>query len=342
MKRRSFLRAAGVTGGFALGICKLRAALSAPARAVPRRALGRTGASVPVVGFPGFGLIHDEQPACTAALHAAIDMGLDYLDVAPAYRDAEAKMGVGLRGIRRERYFLACKTKMRDATAARQELERSLQTLGTDHFDLYQLHHLRTEEEVAQALAPGGAMEALARAREEGKIRWIGFSAHTTRAALAAMRGARFDTVMFPINFVEQMRYGFGSEVIALAKEQGAAVLAIKALSLGLWPKNAERTRKWWYRSAETDREIDLALRYALGLDNVAAAFPPAWIDLFQKAVTIAPDLRPLTPQETEELRRIAAERTPIFEGQQAVDLRDDAGECYPHHPFDRPAIGHA
>jgi len=134
----------------------------------------------------------------------------------------------------------------------------------TDRFDLYQLHHLVRPAEVKQALGPGGAMEAILKAKEEGKIKYIGFSAHTTKAALEAMRGFKFDTVMFPINFVEYYTKGFGKEVLALAAEQGAGVLAIKPLSWGTWPKDVEKTRQWWYRTVETVEDIRLAMSFAL------------------------------------------------------------------------------
>ena len=147
MKRRSFLKTVGgVVGTCALGLDAAlegsAAETSPPAGELPRRVLGRTGARVSVVGFPGLSLIHYDQDRCTRSLHAAFDQGLNYYDVAPAYGNGECeiKMGLGLQGLDRSRYFLACKTKMRDKEGARTELERSLQRLKTDHFDLYQLH----------------------------------------------------------------------------------------------------------------------------------------------------------------------------------------------------------
>ena len=99
------------------------------------------------------------------------------------------------------------------------------------------LHHIVTPAQVKQALGPGGALETLLEARQEGKVKALGFSAHTTKGALAALKGFRFDTVMFPINFVEFFERGTGQAVLDLAKAQGAAVLAIKPLSRGAWPK---------------------------------------------------------------------------------------------------------
>ncbi|MCH5373186.1 MAG: aldo/keto reductase, partial [Planctomycetes bacterium] len=160
MKRRSFLMgASGAVSAGVLGVSSASGEETSPTTAsqvkvdgLPRRVLGRTGAEISVVGFPGLSLRHYEQPECTAGIHKAFDQGLNYYDVAPAYgRDGECeiKMGVGLQGIDRSKFFLSCKTKKRDKQGAREELERSLKRLKTDHFDLYQLHCLQRPEEVA-------------------------------------------------------------------------------------------------------------------------------------------------------------------------------------------------
>ncbi|HWH71891.1 MAG TPA: aldo/keto reductase, partial [Candidatus Sulfotelmatobacter sp.] len=180
MKRRTFLMTVGGAAGVAaLGIPQIFAADEPMERVagLPRRALGRTGQKLSVVGFPGLALVHYEQEKCTTAIHDAFERGVNYYDVAPAYGNGqcETKMGIGLQGMDRSKYFLACKTKKRDKEGARQELEQSLKLLKTDHFDLYQLHHLVQPAQVKQILGPGGAMETLLKAKEEGKIKYIGF-----------------------------------------------------------------------------------------------------------------------------------------------------------------------
>ena len=159
MKRRMFLQTVGGAAGLAaLGVPKVLAMDQAleKVEALPRRELGRTGMKVSVVGFPGLALTKISQEESTAALHKAFDRGLNYYDVAPNYGkgDAEIKMGVGLQGLDRSQYFLSCKTHKRDKAGAQMELDRSLQRLKTDHFDLYQLHHLVTPSEVKQAFGP--------------------------------------------------------------------------------------------------------------------------------------------------------------------------------------------
>lgn len=299
---------------------------------VPRRVLGRTGEKVSVIGFPGLALVHYDQQEGTDGLHRAFDCGINYFDVAPAYGNgqAETKMGIGLQGLKRDQLFLACKTKMRDKEGARRELENSLRTLKTDHFDLYQLHHLVRTDEVNQALGPGGAMETFLKAKEEGKIRCIGFSAHSTKAAIEALKGFNFDTVMFPINFVEYYKRDFGRAVLEQAERQGAAVLAIKTMSRGAWPRGAARSRQWWYRSVEDAPEVDMAWRFTLSRPGVVSGIPPSFLDLLEKGIGACRSYRPPTQAELDQLRELAQSCESIF-------VREDSlaatGQC-PHEPF--------
>lgn len=318
MKRRTFLKAVGgsaVSGSAVVSAANAKDTI-VEGLGVPQRVLGKSGKKVSIVCFPGLALTHYEQKECTDGLHKAFDNGIIHFDVAPAYGRGvcETRMGIGMEGIPRDKYFLSCKTKLRDAKGAREELEQSLKLLKTDHFDLYQLHCLFEPKEVKEAFGPGGAMETILKAQEEGKIGLIGFSAHTTRGALAAMKEFRFDTVMFPINFVELFTIGFGDDVLKLAAEQDVPVLAIKAMSRGLWPDGMERTRKWWYRSVESEKEVSMAIRYALSQSTVKTIVPPSFLDLVDKAVLAARGYTPITEGETEELRKIAADCRSVFQ----------------------------
>jgi predicted aldo/keto reductase-like oxidoreductase len=338
MKRRSFLKVVG--GGIGAGALTVAppsqplAAAEPQEGAMPRRPLGRTRMNISVVGFPGLALVHQDQEPCTAAVHDAFERGINFFDVAPSYGrgDAEIKLGNGLQGLDRSRYFLANKTRMRDKEGARKELELSLERAHTDHFDLYQLHALIQPDDVKQALGPDGAIEALVEAREQGKVRFLGFSAHTTKAAIEAMSGFRFDTVMFPINFVELFTLGFGRQVLELAAEQGAGVLAIKPMCRGAWPEGMERTRRWWYRPVEDDAEIDLALRFTLSQKGVVAGIPPAFLDLLDKAIDVGRAYRPTTDEEVEQLRKLAATCESIFHREEKQVARHEP--ClHPHYP---------
>jgi predicted aldo/keto reductase-like oxidoreductase len=323
MKRRTFLKSAtGIATGLAINsLSGCEQSLSKKKDMVaglPRRIFGRTGEKVSVVGFPGLALSHYDQERCNAGLLDAFERGVNYYDVAPAYGkdgDCEKKMGIGLEAVNIDRssIFLACKTKMRDKEGARSELERSLKRLKTDYFDLYQMHHLRSPEEVKQALGPGGAIETFLEAKKEGKVRYLGFSAHTTKGALGVMNGFRFDTAMFPINFVEFFKIGFGEPVLELANKQGVAVLAIKPLSKGPWPEGAERTRKWWYRATETQDEVNLAMRFTLSKKPVVAGIPPSFLDLLDKTIEAGRSYRPIKEDETLKLQEMAKDCTSLF-----------------------------
>ncbi|OHB68319.1 MAG: hypothetical protein A2Y77_07475 [Planctomycetes bacterium RBG_13_62_9] len=303
---------------------------------LPRRVLGRTGQEVSTVVFPGLAMTQQEQDLCTTAVHRAFERGVNYFDVAPAYGNgtAETRLGIALQGIDRSRLFLACKTKMRDKEGARQELERSLQRLKTDHFDLYQMHLLRTPDEVKQALGPGGAMETFLKAREEGKVRFFGFSAHTTKGALEALKGYAFDTVMFPVNYIEYLQHGFGRAVIEEAGRQGTAVIGMKALYNGTWPEGAQTRHKWWYRSFETEEDIRMALRFTLSLPGVVAAVPPAFVDITDTAVTAARSCQPITEAETEKLRELG-------KGIESLFRRDEQRVAAGLSPHDSPYPDH-
>jgi len=291
---------------------------------LPKRPLGRTGEQIGIIGFPGNGFRHCDQQEATNAIRRATDRGVNYFDVAPAYGkdgECEIKMGVGLQGLR-DNVFLASKTKRRDGEGAREELERSLKRLKTDHLDLYQLHFLSKLSEVEQAFGPGGAMETILKAQKEGKLRYIGFSAHTTIAAMEAMDQFKFDTVMYPINFVEHFSFGFGQAVLERAHSQGAGVLAIKATSGGAHPSGKKRSgRKWWYQVIDDKQELNLALRYSLSQKNVAAAIPASFMDHLDNVLASAMNIEPITPEDLKQLHNIAKTRLSVFMEQQKRGL---------------------
>ncbi|MGC8885568.1 MAG: aldo/keto reductase [Verrucomicrobiia bacterium] len=319
MKRRTFIKVVGATTGGVLFVPNILTNVYSatddplPNKELPKRPLGKTGLMISTAAFSGFALNKYEQEECNAGVKRAFDRGVNYFDVAPAYGESENRMGIALQGIDRSKYYLACKTKMRDAKGAMEEMERSLKRLKTDYFDVYQLHHLRKPEEVEKAFGPGGAMEAILKAKEQDKVRFIGFSAHTTKAALEAMKQFKFDTVMFPISFVEYYRLDFGKAVLEEAKKQGAGVLAIKAMSTGLLPQGEKPTRNWWYRSAENQEEVNLVTRFPLSFEQVSAIFAPAFLDLVDKAIVAAKQFRPITDEEKNKLKEFAQKCASLF-----------------------------
>jgi predicted aldo/keto reductase-like oxidoreductase len=180
-------------------------------------------------------------------------------------------------------------------------------------------------------------METILKAKEEGKIKYIGFSAHTTKGALAVMKGFKFDTVMFPINFVEYYTRGFGKEILALAEEQGAGVLAIKPLSWGTWPAEGKRTRQWWYRSVEEPEDIALAMRFALGQPRVVTGIPPSFLDLLDRTLDACATVKPLDEAAITKLKEMAENQGSIFlrEEQQVAMNPRHWTPVYPDSPHE-------
>ena len=201
----------------------------------------------------------------------------------------------------------------RDAAGAHAEVHRSLARLQTDHFDLYQLHAVTSLDDVEQIFARGGAIEAFAKAREEGAVRYIGFSAHTQAAALAMMDRYHFDSILFPFNLVCYAQGDFGPAVMARAKEKGVARLALKMLTRGPWPDGVHRTwPKAWYQPIDDAVFARDAVRFTLS-EDVTAAIPPGDIRLFELARKLALDFEPLSGSERADILASTKGMVPLF-----------------------------
>ncbi len=278
----------------------------------PRRELGRTGEMLSIIGFGGIVVKDVEQQATNNIVAKAIDRGINYFDVAPTYGNAEQTLGPALKPYR-QNSFLACKTTQREKDGAERELNESLLRLQTDYFDLYQLHALTTFEDVEKAFVPNGAMEIFLKARHDGKVRFIGFSAHSEQAALLAMEKFDFDTVLFPINFVCWYQGNFGPKVVIKAKEKQMGILALKALAFSPIPEGGMKPyEKLWYIPIEDDEIANLAVRFTLS-KGITAAIPPGEEKFFWKAVEMEEKLTPLTEEENQKLMQIAERVEPLF-----------------------------
>ena len=158
-----------------------------------KRPYGNTGEMLSIIGFGGI-VVKDADPDESSRLVSeAIDRGINYFDVAPRYGNAQEKLGPALEPYRND-VFLACKTRERDAVNAERELHDSLKKLRTDHFDLYQMHGMTTDADVDEVLGPGGALETFVKAREQGLVRFLGFSAHSVEAASRLLEAFEFNS----------------------------------------------------------------------------------------------------------------------------------------------------
>jgi len=315
MKRRDFIRTTAIV---APAISLFPADLSGiSCKAVPgkieKRSLGRTGEMLSMIGFGGI-IVRDTTPdEASESVKLAIDSGINYFDVAPTYGDAEVKLGPALEPYRKN-VFLACKTTQRRKIEALGELEKSLKNLRTDHFDLYQFHAVTTMEDVEKIFAPGGAMEAYQEAKKAGKIRFIGFSAHSVEAAMAMMDRYDFDTILYPINYVTWYAGDFGAQVLERAKQKNMGILALKAMAKGPWPKDADKSKypKCWYEPLTTPEDIRMGLRFTLS-HPVTAALTPGDIGLFKIALDVKDSLKPLTDKEILVIKEKALAGNPLF-----------------------------
>lgn len=320
MKRRDFLKTTAV-GIPALGL--FPADLSgitriSPPAGIEKRSLGRTGEMLSIIGFGGI-VVRDATPdQASKAVKAAIDRGINYFDVAPSYGDAEVKLGPALEPYRKN-VFLACKTGERTKDKARTELEKSLKNLRTDHFDLYQLHAVTSLKDVDTIFAPGGAIETFKEAKDEGKVRFLGFSAHSVEAALALMERFDFDTILFPINYTTWNAGNFGPQVLEKAKEKKMGILALKAMARGPWTEGADRSKypKCWYEPLTTEEDIRMGLRFTLS-HPVTAAVPPGDEELFMRALSVADRLQPLSKDEVQSVKEKGLKGKPLFAFPQA------------------------
>jgi predicted aldo/keto reductase-like oxidoreductase len=313
MKRRHFISATTM-GSLAMSIPAIRSFGNdfPPAFRVPVRELGKTGEKLSVIGFGGIMLNDNPQEFADEIVSKAWELGVTYFDVAPGYGTAEERLGPALKQFRKKA-FLACKSQERSREGAEGTLIRSLKRLETDWFDLFQLHALSSVEEVEKVFAPGGAMETIVKAKKDGKIRFVGFSAHSVNAALMAMQQYEFDTIMFPLNFACWHTGDFGPQIYAKAVEKNMGIIALKAMALtGLAQGEPKYYKNMWYKPVADEEMIKLALQFSLS-KKITAAIPPGKSELFLKAIEFMKDFHPNTEEEAGRLMHLAADTRPLF-----------------------------
>lgn len=333
MKRRDFLK--GAAAGAAIATC-FPASLAGVERQldpgkIERRSLGKTGLKFSTIGFGGFALNGVSPRDASALVREACESGVNYFDVAPSYGNAQQVMGPALEPFR-EQVYLACKTGKRDKAGAAAELEASLKDLRTDHFDVYQLHAVTSLKDVESIFAPEGAIHAFEEAKKQGKVRLLGFSAHSVEAALALMERYAFDTIMFPVNYATWHAGNFGPQVLETARKQDMGIFALKAMARRPWPKDADRAAfpNCWYEPMTEPGEALMGLRFTLS-HPVTAALTPADPKCLRLALKIAPRFTPLTEQEVADMKAKALKETPLFRFP-----REERAEVFPRDEFVR------
>jgi predicted aldo/keto reductase-like oxidoreductase len=237
---------------------------------IPRRALGRTGEQVTIFGLGGEGVLRTQGRVKEAVevIHRALEHGVNYFDSAPAYAGCLDYLGEGLDG-RRDQVFIASKTHDRTREGSLRLLDQTLKRLRTEHLDLWQLHDLRTPRDLETIFGPGGAMEALLTAREQGRVRFLGITGHHDPAMLVeAMRRFEFDTALVALNAADRHRLSFIETVLPEARQRGMGIIAMKVYAQGALLQQGRLSRLL----GKTGLTVEEALGYCLLLSEVDTA----------------------------------------------------------------------
>ena len=258
------------------------------------RALGQTGERVSIVGVGGFHLSKPEDPQLAIRIvRTALDNGINFLDNSWDYGEGESerRMGKALRDGYREKAFLMTKIDGRSAKGATMQLAQSLQRLQTDHVDLLQFHEVIRMEEPERIFAPGGALEAMLRARDQGKVRHIGFTGHKSPEIhkhmldVADRHGFRFDTLQMPLNVMDAHYHSFEQTVLPIAVRKQMGVLGMKPMG------------DPFILDSETVSARE-CLRYAMSLPVSVTITGIDSMAVLQQALDVVDDFTPLTPRE--------------------------------------------
>ena len=281
-----------------------------------KRKFGQTGHQSSVAILGGFAFSQCTQEETDELMEKVLDVGVNHIDVAPTYGHAEERLGPWLAR-ERERFFLGCKTMERTKDGAAKELRESLERLQTDHFDLYQIHAITKGEELEAALGPNGALEAIQEAQSEGLTRFIGITGHGVKAPelfLTALERFDFDSVLFPINYVQygDAKYWEDTEnLLELCQEREVGTMIIKSITKGPWGEKPHTHITWYEPFTEPDR-IQEGVNFALS-QNVTGICTAGDPQLLPKVLQACENFRPLNEQEQEALLKKGAQYEPLF-----------------------------
>ena len=234
---------------------------------------GRTGHNSTRTLFGAAAFWGTPQAEANKTLDLLLEYGVNHIDTAASYGDAELRLGPWLKH-HRDEFFLATKTEKRTYQEAKEELHRSLDLLKTDHVDLWQMHILVEPDEWETAMGPGGVLEAFIEAREQGLARFLGVTGHGTNVAqmhLKSLARFDFDSVLLPYNptMMQNPQYAADfAQLTAVCQQKNVAIQTIKALSKGPWG-DKPKTHTTWYEPFSTQAEIDLAVQWVLSQPGV-------------------------------------------------------------------------
>ncbi len=271
-----------------------------------KRVLGRTGYRVTIltIGGAGPGFTPNAEEG-VRAFEMALEKGLNMVDIAPSYGEAELRLGP-LISKYRSRLVIAEKTLERTREGAWRELKQSLARLGVDSFDIYQFHAVSSLEELDRILGRGGALEAFLEARDTGLVKHIGITVHNDmRIVLRALERFDFDTVLIPVYAAAMVHPTPENDfrpVLKAALDRDVGVIAIKSIARRRWPGERAtvggRPFVSWYEPFVDQEDIDLAVWYTLSQEGVATYSMCSELSLWPKMISAAERFRRLTPEE--------------------------------------------
>lgn len=264
---------------------------------IPRRPLGSTGVDVSILCLGGAHIGSPPEAEGIQIIHQAIDAGIDFMDNAWEYNDGESERRMGKALAQdgyRDRAFLMTKNCAHDRTAATSmlKLEESLSRLQTDHLDLWQIHEVTWPDDPDRIFAPGGAGEAMLKAKEQGKVRFIGFTGHKSPAIFKRMLDAGFpwDTLQMPVSVFDNHFNSFQHEILPMAEAQGIGVIGMKSLAGGHLLKSG------------TDISAPEAIAYALSQPVSALCVGVDSLAILEQALTVGRDFTPMPAADQKQL----------------------------------------
>jgi len=242
---------------------------------IPKQPFGRTGHMSSRVLFGAAALARVTQEEADRTLEVLLKYGVNHIDTAASYGDAELRIGPWMERYR-DQFFLATKTEKRTYQEARDQIHQSLERMRVDQIDLIQLHNLVDPEEWEIAMGPGGALEAAIEAREQGLVRFIGVTGHGVMAPVMHMRSLErfdFDSVLLPYNYplAQNPEYAENfDKLLAICQERNVAVQTIKSIARGPYDAyGGERTHAVWYKPLEEQEDIDKAVHWVLARPGI-------------------------------------------------------------------------
>ena len=297
--RREFVQRTTVG---AAGLAVAGRALGAP-NTMGERALGRTGHNVRLFSLGGQATL--EKAGTTeqslAIIHRAIDLGVNYIDTAARYGRGISQTYIGeVMKTRRREVFLASKTHDRTRDGSLQLLDESLKLLQTDHLDLWQLHNVRTDEEVEQILGKGGAIEAMLKARDEKMVRFLGITGHYDPDVLArALERFPFDTILMAVNLADRHRLSFIDRLLPVANRKGMGVIGMKIPARGRMFKEGGIT------------SMKDAMHYVLSQPVSTVIIGCDTVEQLEENVRLAVTFKPMTSAEMARLESLTTSYEP-------------------------------